>query len=84
MDTSTSPRTIPIIATFSGTNSYYSLHADTTYCATSQPSATPAPTAAPVTGLATMSALTYGIVAVVIVIIIAIVIVGLLLLRKKP
>ena len=48
------------------------------------PSATSAPTAAPVSGLATASDLTYGIVAVIIVIIIAVAIVGLLLLRKKP
>ncbi len=76
------PGPYQIIATFSGTNSYYS-SSDTTYVNV-QASATPAPTAVPVTGLATMSALTYGIVAVIIVIIIAIVIVGLLLLRKKP
>ena len=48
------------------------------------PSATSAPIATPVSGLATASDLTYGIVAVIIVIIIAIGIVGLLLLRKKP
>jgi len=76
------PGTYHITATFNGTNSYYS-SSDTTYMNV-QASATPAPTATPITGLATMSALTYGIVAVIIVIIIAIAIVGLLLLRKKP
>jgi hypothetical protein len=80
--TPTIPGTYTIIATFGGTNSYYSSTAQTTMLF-NLPS-TPAPTAAPVTGLATMSALTYGIVAVIIVIIIAIAIVGLLLMRKKP
>ena len=72
-----------VIATFAGTNAYYGSSADTYFYASSPP-ATPAPTATPVTGLATMSALTYGIAAAIIVIIIAIAIVGLLLLRKKP
>jgi hypothetical protein len=76
------PGPYQITATFSGTNSYYS-SSDTTYVSV-QASATPAPTAAPVTGLATMSGLTIGIAAAVIVIIIAIAIVGLLLIRKKP
>jgi outer membrane protein assembly factor BamB len=76
------PGPYQITATFSGTNSYYS-SSDTTYM-NLQASATPAPTAAPVTGLATMSGLTYGIVAVIIVMIIAIAIVGLLIIRKKP
>ncbi len=77
------PGTYQIIATFSGTNSYYS-SAASTYCTVSAAAPTAASTAAPQSGLATMSALTYGIVAVIIVIIIAIAIVGLLLLRKKP
>ncbi len=80
------PPTVPgsyqIIATFSGTNSYYG-SSDSTYMNV-QASATPNPTSAPVSGLATMSALTIGIVAAVIAIIIAISIVGLLLLRKRP
>jgi hypothetical protein len=76
------PGTYQITATFSGTNSYYS-SSDTTYVNV-QASATPAPTAAPVTGLATMSGLTIGIAAAVIAIIIAIAIAVLLLLRKKP
>ena len=72
-----------IIATFAGSGGYYASSAET-YMYVSPPAPTTAPTAAPVTGLATMSALTYGVVAVIIVIIIAIAIVGLLLLRKKP
>jgi hypothetical protein len=70
-----------VYATFAGTNGYWPSSADTHIYA-SAPPATPAPTATPITGLATMSALTYGIVAVIIVIIIAIAIVGLLILRK--
>jgi hypothetical protein len=77
------PGTYQIIATFSGTNSYYS-SAASTYCTVSAATPTAAPTSAPPSGLATMSALTYGIVAVIVVIIIAVAIVGLLLIRKKP
>jgi hypothetical protein len=80
--TPTVPGTYTIIATFGGSNSYYSSTAETSMQFNTP--TTPAPTAAPVLGLATMSALTYGIVAVIVVIIIAIAIVGLLLLRKKP
>jgi hypothetical protein len=76
------PGTYQITATFSGTNSYYS-SSDTTYM-NLQASATPAPTVAPVTGLATMSGLTYGIVAAIIVIIIIGAILAMLMLRKRP
>jgi outer membrane protein assembly factor BamB len=72
-----------VTATFAGTQSYYGSTADTYFYASASP-ATPAPTATPVTGLATMSGLTIGFAAAVIAIIIAIAIVGLLLLRKKP
>jgi len=72
-----------VTATFAGTNSYWPSSAQTTMIVQG-PSATSAPTSAPISGLATASDLTYGIVAVIIVIIIAIGIVGLLLLRKKP
>ena len=77
------PGTYHITATFSGTNSYYG-STSTTYCTVQQASATPAPTAAPVTGLATMSALTIGIVAAIVVIIIIGVILAMLMLRKRP
>ena len=76
------PGTYKIIATFGGSNSYYSSIAETSVLFNLP--TTPAPTAAPVTGLATASDLTYGIVAVIIAMIIAIAIVGLLLMRKKP
>ena len=77
------PGTYLVTATFAGTNGYWGSDAQTAMVVQS-PAPTAAPTASPPTGLATMSALTYGIIAVIIVIIIAIVIVGLLLLRKKP
>ncbi len=77
------PGSYSIFATFAGTNGYWGSNANTGVDVVSA-APTPAPTATPVTGLATMSALTYGIVAVIIVIIVAIAIVGLLLLRKKP
>jgi hypothetical protein len=72
-----------IIATFAGSGAYYGSSADTYIYAGPAP-ATPAPTAAPVTGLASQSSLTLGIAVAVIVILIAIAIVGILLLRRKP
>jgi outer membrane protein assembly factor BamB len=72
-----------LTVTFAGTQSYYGSSAETAFYASATP-ATPAPTATPISGLATMSGLTIGIAAAVIAIIIAIAIVGLLLLRKKP
>jgi hypothetical protein len=77
------PGSYLITATFSGTNGYWGSSAQTAMVVQNAPS-TPAPTAAPASNLATMSALTIGIAAAVIAIIIAIAIVGLLLLRKKP
>jgi hypothetical protein len=77
------PGNYTVTAAFAGTQSYYGSSAETYFFATAAP-ATPAPTATPVSGLATMSELTIGIAVAVIAIIIAIVIVGLLLLRKKP
>ncbi len=77
------PGTYLVTATFAGTNGYWGSDAQTAMVVQS-PAPTAAPTASPPTGLATMSALTYGIVAVIIVIIVAIAIVALLLLRKKP
>jgi hypothetical protein len=72
-----------ITATFAGTEGYYGSSAEAHVYVGPAP-ATPAPTATPVAGLATMSGLTIGIAAVIIVMIIAIAIVGLLLIRKKP
>ncbi len=77
------PGNYTVTATFAGTQSYYGSIATTYFCASST-APTAAPTATPVTGFATASDLTFGIVSVIIVIIIAIVIIALLLLRKKP
>ena len=70
-----------VTATFAGSGAYYGSSATTYFCASP---ATAASTPTPVSGLATASDVTYGMIAVIIVIIIAIAIVGLLLLRKKP
>jgi len=73
-----------ITATFAGDDSYgYSWATTYVTVAAAAPTPTPVPTAPPVTGLATASDLTYGIIAAVIAIIIAIAIVGILLLRKR-
>jgi len=72
-----------VTATFAGTHGYWGSNAETGMFVQSA-LATPAPTASPVTGLATMSALTIGVAVAVIAIIIAIAIVGLLIIRKKP
>ena len=77
------PGNYTVIATFAGSGAYYGSSAQTYFYASS-PGATPAPTAPPVTGLASQSSLTIGIIAAVIVILIAIAIVGLLIIRKKP
>jgi len=77
------PGNYTVTATFAGSGAYYPSSAVTTLYVGPAP-ATPAPTAPPVTGLASQSSLTLGIAAAVIAIIIAIAIVGILLLRKKP
>jgi hypothetical protein len=71
-----------VIATFDSTGAYYGSCAESAFTANNPPP-TAAPTAAPITGLASQSSLTLGIVAAVIVILIAIAIVAILLLRKK-
>ena len=77
------PGNYAITATFAGTGGYYGFAAEAHVYVGSAPETT-APTASPVSGLATMPGLTIGIAVAVIAIIIAIAIVGLLLLRKKP
>ena len=77
------PGTYQIIATFSGTNSYYS-SAASTYCTVQNAPATPAPTTPPVTGLASTGTVELGIIAVIIVIIIIGAILAILLMRKRP
>jgi len=80
--TPTTPGMYTIYANFAGTNSYFESSASTG--ATFAAAATPAPTAAPISGLATTSDLLSYVVVAIVVIIIAIAIVGALLLRKHP
>jgi len=77
------PGSYLITATFAGTNGYWGSNAQTAMVVQNAP-ATPAPTAAPPSNLATTSDLTLGIAVAIIAIIIAIAIVGFLLIRKKP
>jgi hypothetical protein len=72
-----------IVATFGGSNSYYGSCAETHIYANAPP-ATAAPTASPVTGLASTSTVEYGIVAVIIVIIIIGALIMLMMARKRP
>jgi hypothetical protein len=69
-----------VVATFQGTNGYWPSSSETSFVV--DPAAAPAPTTAPVTGLATSADVLTYIVIGVIAIIIAIAIVGLLILRK--
>ena len=72
-----------IYATFAGTQSYYGSSAST-YIHASSPAATAAPTATPLSGIATQSALEYIGIAIIIVIIIIGVVIMLMLSRKRP
>ena len=77
------PGNYAIIASFSGSNSYYGSSAEThAYASVSE--ATHGPTATPVTGLATTVDIEYGIAAIIIVIIIIGAILALLMMRKHP
>ena len=77
------PGEYSVTATFAGTNGYWG-SSEETGMVVQNAAATPPPTASPLTNLATMSDITFGITAAVITIIVAIAIVGVLLLRKKP
>ncbi|MGA2524044.1 MAG: PQQ-binding-like beta-propeller repeat protein [Candidatus Bathyarchaeia archaeon] len=72
-----------VTAVFAGTQSYYGSSAQAAFYANA-PSATQAPTATPLTGVATQTALEYGIIAIIIVIIIIGSVLALLLTRKHP
>ena len=76
------PGNYTVIATFAGSNSYYGSSAQTYFYASDQ--ATPAPTAAPQSGLATTTDLMMYIVGGVVAIIIAIAVATVLTLRKRP
>ena len=72
-----------VTATFAGTKSYYGSSAQTAfYASASAPTA--APTATPLTGLASNTTLMYAVVAMIIVFIVGIAIVTLLVTRKRP
>ncbi|MGA2524045.1 MAG: hypothetical protein ABSF65_07835, partial [Candidatus Bathyarchaeia archaeon] len=72
-----------VTATFAGTKSYYGSSAQTAfYASASAPTA--APTATPLTGLASNTTLMYAVVAMIIVFIVGIAIVALLVTRKRP
>jgi hypothetical protein len=72
-----------VTATFAGTQSYYGSSANAAFYAGSPP-ATPAPTAAPVTGLASTGTVELGVAAVIIVIVICVAVLAVLMLRKRP
>jgi hypothetical protein len=72
-----------LTATFAGTNGYYGSSA-TTYFYASSPPPTPAPTAAPPTGLASTGTVELGIAAVIIVIIIIGIALAVLTMRRRP
>ena len=72
-----------VTAVFAGTQSYYGSSA-TTFFQASSPAATQAPTATPVSGLASNTTVMYGIVAVIIVLIVGIALIAVLVTRKHP
>lgn len=77
------PGNFTVTATFCGTNSYFGSSATTYFCA-SAPATTPAPTASPISGLASTGSLMLGIAIVVIVIVIVGAVLAVLMLRKRP
>jgi hypothetical protein len=72
-----------VYANFAGTNGYYP-SSDTTSFTVMQASATVAPTATPLSGLASNTTVEYGIVAIIIVIVIIGAVLALLVTRKHP
>jgi len=77
------PGNFTVTAVFAGTQSYYGSTANTAFYASSPP-ATPAPTATPLTGLASNTTLMYGIVAIAIIIIVIGAVILLAVTRKRP
>jgi hypothetical protein len=77
------PGNFTVTAAFAGTQSYYGSSA-TTYFYASPAAPTPAPTAAPVTGLASTGTVMLGVVAVIIVVVIIGAILAVLTVRKRP
>jgi len=72
-----------LTATFPGTQAYYGSYAQTAFYA-SAPAPTQAPTATPLSGLSTQSALEYGVVSIIIVIVIIGAVLAILVTRKHP
>jgi len=72
-----------VYAVFAGTNGYWPSSAEGHIYA-SAPQATSAPTATPLSGIATQNTLMYGIIAIIIVIIIGIAVLAILMPRKRP
>ncbi|MGA2682437.1 MAG: hypothetical protein ABSF44_11645 [Candidatus Bathyarchaeia archaeon] len=81
--TPTIPGNYTVFATFAGTNGYWPSSAETSFVAQS-PAPTAAPTATPVTGLASNTTVEYGIIAIIIVIVIIGAVLALLVTRKHP
>jgi hypothetical protein len=75
--------TYTVTATFAGTNGYWPSNAETNMIVQS-PAATSAPTATPLTGLASNTTVEYGIVAIIVVLIVGIALVAVLVTRKHP
>jgi len=71
-----------VYATFAGTQSYYGSTASTGFYASS-PAATQAPTATPLSGLATQNAVMYIGIAIIVIIIVGIAVLAMLMLRKR-
>jgi hypothetical protein len=72
-----------IFATFAGSNAYGPSSAST-YLAVGNATATPAPTAPPVTGIASTGTVELGVAAVIIVVVICVAVLAVLTLRKRP
>jgi outer membrane protein assembly factor BamB len=77
------PGDYAVTATFVGTQSYYGSSAVTSFYA-SEPAATTAPTATPVSNFATTNDLMIGIAAIIVVIVIIGIVLAMLMLRKRP
>jgi outer membrane protein assembly factor BamB len=72
-----------VYATFAGTQAYYGSSASIGFYA-SLPAATAAPTASPLSGLASTSTVMLGVAAIIVVMIVGIVALALIMLRKRP
>jgi len=76
------PGTYKVIASFAGSGAYYGSSDETSFVVTAAP--TVAPTAPPVTGIASTSTVEYGVIAIIIVVIVIGIILAIMTLRKRP